>query len=83
MNEQKVNELIQRYFDGATSLDEERELQRYFERGDMPDALKIYSPLFRFFAEERAIEPEARIQKFGDSKIQKFKNSKIQRFKGR
>ncbi|MDR1119514.1 MAG: hypothetical protein LBM08_01180 [Dysgonamonadaceae bacterium] len=60
MNEQKVHELLRRYFDGATSLDEERELQRCLVGEDIPDSLKAYCPMFTFFAEERAIEPAAR-----------------------
>ena len=57
MNEQKIHELLRRYFDGVTSLDEERELQRYFAGGDISNTLKAYRPMFSFFAEERAIEP--------------------------
>ena len=59
MNEQKIQELLLKYFDGATSLDEERDLQRYFAQGDMPDSLKTYRPLFDFFAEERDVQPPA------------------------
>jgi len=57
MDEQKIHELLQRYFDGATSLDEERRLQRYFSGGDISDSLKVYLPMFTFFTEERAVEP--------------------------
>ncbi|MDR1172460.1 MAG: hypothetical protein LBL24_08415 [Bacteroidales bacterium] len=57
MNEQKVHELLRRYFDGATSLDEERELQRYFAGEDIPGSLEAYRPMFTFFAEERAVKP--------------------------
>ena len=57
MNEQKIEKQLQRYFNGATSLEEERELQRYFAGNDIPESLKVYRPLFNFFAEERAIEP--------------------------
>ena len=57
MNELKVHELLQRYFGGATSQDEERKLQRYFAKGSIPDSLKAYQPMFAFFAEERAVEP--------------------------
>ena len=57
MNEQKIHKLLQQYFDGATSLDEERELQRYFTAGNIPDPLIAYQPLFVFFDEERAVEP--------------------------
>ena len=57
MNEQKIHELLQRYFEGASSLDEERELHRYFAGKNISDTLKVYRPLFTFFAEERAIVP--------------------------
>ena len=59
MNEQKVHELLQRYFGGATSLDEERELQRYFAGKEIPCSLKVYQSMFAFFAEERAVNPPA------------------------
>ena len=57
MNEQKIHELLRRYFDGATSLDEERQLQRFFTGDDIPDSLKAYRPMFAFFAGERAVMP--------------------------
>ena len=57
MNEQKIQDLLQRYFNGATSLDEERELQRYFAGSEISDTLKPYSPMFTFFEEERAVKP--------------------------
>jgi hypothetical protein len=60
MNEQKVQEMLQRYFDGATSIDEERDLQRYFAESDLPEPLKAYRPMFAFFAEERAVKPPKR-----------------------
>jgi hypothetical protein len=60
MNEQKIHELLQRYFNGATSLSEESELQRYFAEGDIHDSLKAYQPMFVFFAEERTVEPPVR-----------------------
>ena len=60
MNEQKVQELLQRYFDGATSLEEERYLKRYFACDKIHDSLKAYRPMFTFFAQELAIEPPQR-----------------------
>jgi len=57
MNAQTAQELLQRYFDGTTSLDEERKLQRYFAEGNLPDSLKAYQPMFAGFAEERAVAP--------------------------
>ena len=57
MNEQKIQEMLQRYFVGMTSLDEERELQRYFTEEKLSDTLKVYQPVFAYFAEERAVQP--------------------------
>ena len=57
MNEQKIQELLRRYFEGATTLDEERELQRYFAGNDIAGSLEAYRPMFAYFAEERAVQP--------------------------
>jgi hypothetical protein len=48
-----MQELIDRYFEGLTSLKEEKKLRMYFSCADIPDELKMYSPIFRYFAEER------------------------------
>ena len=82
MTEEKVNELLQRYFDGATTLEEERDLQRYFAGDDIADSLAAYRPMFTFFANSKIQEiNDSTIQEFKDSTIQRFKNSTIQRFK--
>ncbi len=62
MNEQKIQELLQRYFDGETSLSEEKELQRYFAQKDIPDSLLVYRPMFAFFAEEKSVDIPKREQ---------------------
>ncbi|MDR2814057.1 MAG: hypothetical protein LBB79_05320 [Prevotellaceae bacterium] len=55
MDEQKIKALLERYFDGATSLPEEQELRRFFAKGNVPATLKPYSALFAFYAHERAV----------------------------
>ncbi|MDR0415626.1 MAG: hypothetical protein LBH84_09495 [Prevotellaceae bacterium] len=55
MDEQKVKALLERYFDGATSLAEEQELRRLLTEGDAPASLKPYASLFAFYATERAV----------------------------
>jgi len=57
MNEQKIHEQLQRYFDGATSLKEEYDLRCYFSGDNIHESLAVYRPLFDFIAEERSIEP--------------------------
>jgi hypothetical protein len=55
MDEQKIKAMLERYFDGATSLPEEQELQRFFTSDNVPATLKPYSALFAFYAGEKAV----------------------------
>jgi len=57
MNEKKVHELLKLYFEGATTLEEERELQRYFAGNRIDASLEAYRPMFAFFDEERVVKP--------------------------
>lgn len=47
-----IEELIQKYFDGATSCEEERRLRRFFAEGDVPPHLAVYRPLFNYMDAE-------------------------------
>ncbi|MBI5914014.1 MAG: hypothetical protein HY842_01440 [Bacteroidetes bacterium] len=47
--------LIEKYFEGETTLEEEARLRSYFNSGQVDEALKEYQPMFRFFASERKI----------------------------
>ncbi len=62
MNEQKIHELLRSYFDGTSSLAEDRELRRFFAEEQVPDSLRPYRPLFAYIAEERAVEPPAKVE---------------------
>ncbi|MDR0893943.1 MAG: hypothetical protein LBN06_01380 [Prevotellaceae bacterium] len=43
----RIESLINRYFDGQTSCDEERELRSFFASGqEVPEHLLVYRPLF-------------------------------------
>ena len=45
-----IKELLQKYFDGETSLAEESILQEYFAQTEVAEDLKQYKPLFACFA---------------------------------
>ncbi len=45
--------LIEKYFEGETSLEEEAQLRAYFSGGVVDDELRVYQPLFQHFSEER------------------------------
>lgn len=47
-----IEELVNKYFEGETSCNEERELRHLFTRGIVPEHLEMYRPLFAFFEEE-------------------------------
>ncbi|MDR2126435.1 MAG: hypothetical protein LBP63_06375 [Prevotellaceae bacterium] len=44
-----IDLFIAKYFDGATTLKEERLLIKYFQNKNMPEHLEIYRPIFMFF----------------------------------
>lgn len=48
-NDQHIDELMERFFNGETSNVEEQELYRFFARKDIPDRLKKYQSMFGFF----------------------------------
>ena len=49
-NEKQIAVLLDKYFEGVTSLREEKTLRDYFQRDTIPEALKAYQPLFQYFA---------------------------------
>lgn len=48
----KINELLNKYFDGETSCKEERELRRFFAEEEVPEELQVYRPLFACLDQE-------------------------------
>jgi hypothetical protein len=51
-----IEELLERFFDGETSNEEERELYRFFAQEDIPVHLRRYKPVFSYF--ESGLEKE-------------------------
>lgn len=58
-----INNLIEKYMEGSTSLIEEKELKAYFSSGEIAPELLEYAPLFGFFAAERTTvyQPKAEL----------------------
>ncbi|MCB0593017.1 MAG: hypothetical protein H6557_36345 [Lewinellaceae bacterium] len=56
MDYKVMEQLLDKYFDGETSLQEESRLREYFRRADVPEALQPYQPLFRHLHQERTHE---------------------------
>ena len=47
-----IEELIEKYFEGQTSTEEEAALRHFFTSGDIPENLAMYKPLFAYFDDE-------------------------------
>ena len=56
MESQKINILLQKYFDAETTIDEENELITYFTSGEVDENLKMYVPMFSGMKEHSADE---------------------------
>ena len=53
MNEDRyIEKLLEKYFEGLTSLFEEKELREYFQQEQIPESLEKYKPIFAFFSNE-------------------------------
>ena len=52
MNFKEIEQLLERYYEGKTTLSEEKLLKEFFSRDDVPVHLKPHQPMFRFFTAE-------------------------------
>lgn len=54
-----IEKLLDRYYEGETTLEEERELREFFQRDDIPHHLQLHTDQFRYFAKARKQQPSA------------------------
>lgn len=48
MNTERIEQLLDKYFDGETSLEEEKELREFFQQDEIPNHLKSYTDQFSY-----------------------------------
>lgn len=53
MEYQPIKNLLDRYFQGETTLEEEKSLRRYFTDGPVDERLQEYAPLFQWMVQEQ------------------------------
>jgi hypothetical protein len=76
---EKINDLLEKYFAGVTSLQEEQELKKYFAKGNVATEHELYRSLFEVFEKElkeTAILPFEKVI----HKQSKTKNLRMQSF---
>ncbi|MCK9204008.1 MAG: hypothetical protein M0P58_06145 [Bacteroidales bacterium] len=53
MNTREIENLLERYFEGQTTLAEEQILKTFFSGNEVPDELKKHQLLFQYFKQEK------------------------------
>ncbi|WP_016987999.1 hypothetical protein [Flavobacterium sp. ACAM 123] len=71
----KIERVVEKYFDGGTSSEEEKELRKYFASSDVAPHLKQYKPIFGYFSNAAGHELTQEIQVF--PKFQHKKQTKL------
>ena len=64
-NDLKIRTLVERFFDGETSLAEEQELYSLFREGNMPEDLLQYRELFAGFEDIRLPQQQPARRRWG------------------
>ncbi len=75
----EIKDLLECFFEGETSIEEERVLHVYFKSGEVAPEFRKYAPMFSYFESERSIELDSAIAK----KIKPSLNGKGQMAKGK
>lgn len=52
-----IEKLLEKYYDGETSLEEERALKQFFQGGQVPEHLQSHAEQFGYFANARKEQP--------------------------
>lgn len=55
MNTNSIKEILNKYFDGESSIQEERQLKEYFSAGDIASELVEFAPLFGYYNSQAQI----------------------------
>jgi hypothetical protein len=58
---ERIDELLDKYFSGETSINEENELKTYFLSGKINEEHQVYAPLFEVFMQEKLEKPIRKI----------------------
>jgi hypothetical protein len=80
MEPNKIEKLLEKYWEGETTLAEEKELKAYFNQSEVAAHLKVYQSQFRFFSEsaqEKINFSEDFEQAFEDNILADFPKAKV------
>lgn len=75
MNLREIEKLLEKYFEGETSLSEEKQLRDFFASGNVPGRLKNMEGYFTFLTAEQGRQIEN--ENFDDSLMSSLKENKL------
>ncbi len=58
MDPKRIRSLLERYYEGQTTLEEEAELRAFFRQADVPDEFMSEKEMFAFCDEAYAVQPD-------------------------
>lgn len=73
MDSKMIEELVKKYWDCETSLEEEHQLREYFQGNDVPEQWKETATLFRYFEEQKSQQVRPH---FENVVVKEIKNTK-------
>lgn len=57
MDSEKIQRLLEKYWNCETSVQEEKDLQTFFSGGDVAEEFQKYTPLFSYIRDEQSVVP--------------------------
>ena len=61
MNDKEIRSLLDKYWEGESSLEEESLLRDYFTTGEVADEFISFRPLFTFFSAARSVKMNGKV----------------------
>jgi hypothetical protein len=77
---QDIDKLLEKYYDGETSLEEEKELRIFFQQKDIPARLQSHAAQFKFFSETRNAQPSLTFSSNLAARLEPVQASPVRRF---
>ncbi len=67
-----IEKLLEKYFEGETTISEEKELKVYFTRETVPSHLESYKDMFQYFSEESTITASKDLNLYSGTKSTRY-----------
>lgn len=71
-----IEKLLEKYYEGETTLEEEKQLRAFFQDDDIPEHLQSHAAQFRFFSDARKEKPSEDADKWLAEKFEPVKSGK-------